>query len=116
MASIVTGVASKIMHLASEFHIQEREFLNGMVVRRDVRIRKMGQISGPDKWAIYVSQGFALLKNGELANEPIPSSRTDEYLELSRYNTLDEAYKHFLNHKDKCGGPLVLFDIDDIID
>ena len=48
------------------------------------------QIDGPDRWAV-VDKGCALDKDGDWVQEPIPSSRTDEYLETTRFTTHEEA-------------------------
>ena len=116
MAYIVEKLSLELIQFASEFHVQKREITNGMVENRDVRISKREQLIGPDKWVIQVDQDFALLKNGEITCEPIPSSRSEEYLDLARYDTLIEAYKHFQKHKGKSVGSIELFSIDDIID
>ena len=53
--------------------------------QEDMRI----QWRGDDRWAIF-NGASCLNRLGEWEYEPLPSSRTDEYLERNRYS-LDEA-------------------------
>jgi len=57
---------------------RESEMLNG--ARRKVR------------WAV-MRAGFAWTKDEAWEYEPLPSSRTDEYLKLARYSTLPQAMR-----------------------
>lgn len=43
---------------------------------------------GEDKWAIR-NRGECLNRNGEWEYEPLPSSRTDEFLERCRFSLAD---------------------------
>jgi len=55
-----------------------------------VTIRRMGQISGPDKFSVNF-RSLCLNKNSEWEFEPIPSSRDDEFLERCRFDSFEEA-------------------------
>lgn len=57
---------------------RESEMLNG--ARRKIR------------WAV-LRDGFAWTKESAWEYEPMPSSRTEEYLKLARYNTLPQAMR-----------------------
>lgn len=57
---------------------------------RGVYVESCEQRKGPDLWAIR-SGGNVLGKDGEFCIEPMPSSRTDEFLQEYRWPSLDEA-------------------------
>jgi len=44
------------------------------------------------RWAI-VQRGYVLNKSGQWEYEPIPSSRTEEWLETVRWSSADEAFQ-----------------------
>lgn len=52
---------------------------------------------GPDKWCISDNMGDCLNKQGEWESESLPSSRTDEFLERTRFPTAETAYQYFLS-------------------
>lgn len=58
--------------------------------RDDITLKRMPQQKGPDKWAIY-NGGSVLNKLGEWQYEPLPSSRTVEYLIHCRFDSAKEA-------------------------
>jgi hypothetical protein len=60
----------------------EFEILPQIVIKR--RIQRDGSV----KWAVY-RRGYALDKKGEWQLEPIPSSRTDEFLADTRFELAD---------------------------
>lgn len=49
-------------------------------------------------WVINENR-MLLGKDGEWHYEPLPSSRTDEFKELTRFASPDEAYDFFTKHK-----------------
>lgn len=56
----------------------------------NVVLQRRRQLEGKDRWAI-VDMGAVLDKDGDWITEPLPSSRTDEYLNSTRFGTPDEA-------------------------
>lgn len=58
--------------------------------REDVRLVRRRNRDGVSKWAV-VNRGAALNADGEWEWEPIPSSRTDEYLARTRFATPEAA-------------------------
>lgn len=48
------------------------------------------QRTGPAKWKVF-NGGYCLTKVGEWEWEPMPSSRTDEFIERCRFNSAKEA-------------------------
>lgn len=62
----------------------------GPLDRRNITLRRMPQLKGLDKWAIY--DGNAVLdKDGDFVYEILPSSRTEEYLAFHRFDSAEEA-------------------------
>ena len=55
-----------------------------------VVLQRRRQLNGPDRWSVN-DRGSVLDKDGDWAFDPSPSSRTDEYLETTRFATPDEA-------------------------
>ena len=47
---------------------------------------------GHDRWAITDRFQNVMLRNGEWEHEPMPSNRSEEFLERTRF-TLDEAFE-----------------------
>lgn len=55
---------------------------------------------GPSRWVVKMdrSQGWVLGKDTEWHWEPLPSSRTDEFLSNTRFSSPDEAYEFWKNN------------------
>lgn len=49
------------------------------------------QRKGPHSWAIYADPMYCLGKDGNFHPEPLPSSRSDEFIALTRFATPHEA-------------------------
>jgi hypothetical protein len=54
------------------------------------------QRTGPAKWKV-LNGGYCLTKTGDWEWEPLPSSRTDEFIERCRFNSAQEAIDAALN-------------------
>lgn len=70
---------------------------------REVYLRTRGQISGPDKWVIMLewTQGWCLGKNNRWYFERNPSSRTDKFINQTRFDTANEARDAYKQHLQK---------------
>ncbi|PXX41135.1 MULTISPECIES: hypothetical protein [Burkholderia] len=55
-----------------------------------VAVIRTAQRSGPDKWKV-IEGSHCLNKSGEWEYEPLPSSRTDEFLARCRFDSAQEA-------------------------
>lgn len=66
---------------------------------RNITLRRQPQRHGPDKWAIYDGQSVVLDKDGDWQHEPLPSSRTEEYLRLCRFDSAEEALAFYEQYK-----------------
>jgi hypothetical protein len=56
-----------------------------------IYIEARGQIDGSTLWV--VTDGSEVWgKDGDFHYEPIPSSRSKEFIELTRYETIEQAY------------------------
>lgn len=64
----------------------------------DITLRRMPQRKGADKWAIY-NRGAVLSKDGDWEYEPTPSSRTDEYLQRCRFDSMQEALAFYRSRR-----------------
>ena len=55
---------------------------------------------GPGRWVVKMdrSNGWVLGKDAEWHWEPLPSSRTDEFLNNTRFQSPDEAYEFWVNN------------------
>lgn len=82
----------KIKQAATEFEIMPQKRLDDGRAIGEIRIKRRGQRDGSMKWAVYMRDSWVLTKDFEWALEPIPSSRTDEFLATTRFDTLDEAW------------------------
>lgn len=82
--------AGGVAMVGNEYQLQG----GGPYDRYDFTLRRMRQIKGPDKWAVY-RNGSPLSKEGEWEYEPIPSSRDDAYLKRCRYDSIEEALRHW---------------------
>ena len=98
--------------MISAYRVSERT-LHLNPNKRNVEIIRMGQIKGPDKWAIKIDQNFALLKNGEIYWEPQPSSRSEEYLKQARYDTAEDAYSVYIQNQEKIHGAFEINEFGD---
>ena len=49
------------------------------------------QRKGPNSWAIYADSMYCYGKDGNFHPEPLPSSRSDEFIALTRFSTPREA-------------------------
>ncbi len=76
--------------------------MNG-VIGRQIYIESRAQMEGPVKWAVKMDQ-WVLGKDGEYHYEMQPSSRTDSFLENTRYETKEEALSTLLEHENEYAG------------
>lgn len=62
--------------------------------KRPVIIEARDQLDGSRLWVVQMehSQGWVLGKDSEWHWEPRPSSRTDEFIELTRFGSPNEAH------------------------
>ena len=64
---------------------------------RSFKIVLMRQKNGPDRYAVYGPQG-RLSITGMWDMEPQPSSRTDEFIAIHSYLTLEDAMRAMNRH------------------
>jgi hypothetical protein len=57
---------------------------------RELRIVSVGQIEGPDKFAVRLS-GNCLNRRGEWEYEPSPSNRDEAFMRRCRFKTFEDA-------------------------
>lgn len=63
--------------------------------KRPIVIEAREQIKGPKLWVLKMHE-WVLGKDGEFYREPMPSSRTDEFIQLTRFNSPQEAYSTWI--------------------
>ena len=80
----------------NELRINEYQ-LQGGTARQvsDVRLERRPQINGPDLWAI-VDHAACLVRDGDWVIEPMPSSRSEDYLESTRFASVEEALEFWV--------------------
>jgi hypothetical protein len=67
------------------------------IYNRPVSIEARPQINGSIKWAMKMHE-WVLGKDGEFYIEPMPSSRTDEFIENTRFNSPDECHSFWVKN------------------
>lgn len=67
---------------------------------RPVYIEERLQQDGHRLWVLKMeySNGWILGKDAEWHREPLPSSRTDEFINLTRFNSPDEAHTFWIEN------------------
>ena len=60
------------------------------LMRDGFEVIRVAQRAGADKWKV-LNGGYCLTKAGDWEWEPIPSSRTDDFIERCRFDTAQEA-------------------------
>ncbi len=78
--------------LATEFEIMPEFWPQYGRRAGPVTLRRMKQMDGSIRWGIYGGGDLALAKDGTWDYEPMPSSRTDEYLAAHRWASFDDAW------------------------
>lgn len=58
---------------------------------RLVYIESRGQSGDMTRWVVYMD-GWVLGRDGDWHYEPLPSSRTDEFITLTRFSSPNEAH------------------------
>ena len=77
---------------ATEFSLGECIFYN-----RPVKIVARDQINGDRKWVLKMHE-WVLGKDGNFHWEPMPSSRTDDFIENTRFDTPDECHSFWVKN------------------
>lgn len=76
--------------------LRESAGLHGVRIERysipesGTEIIRTDQRTGPAKWKVY-KEGYCLAKSGDWEYEPMPSSRTDDFIERCRFDSAQEA-------------------------
>lgn len=68
------------------------------IYRRQIFIEARDQQDGKRLWVFQLERTkcWVLGKDGEFYYEPLPSSRTDEFIALTRYESPQIAHDHYL--------------------
>jgi len=88
---------SEWLERASRFDLGNCIFYN-----RPVKIERRDQIDGSIKWVLKMHE-WVLGKDGKFYLEPMPSSRTDDFINNTRFETPDEVHAFWvknINSKD----------------
>lgn len=70
------------------------------IYERPIEIVQRGQIDGSIKWVLKMHE-WVLGKDGEFYREPIPSSRSDEFISNTRFNSPDECHSFWVKNVTK---------------
>jgi len=93
---------------ADSFYIGESRAyrMNDGSFGREIYIHKAIQRDGTVLWKVLMDNTWALAKSltqgTKYVYEPIPSSRTDEYLHNTRFPSKEEALRVLVQHEQKC--------------
>jgi len=79
-------IPEDLLKLATRFHLgQDKDY-------RDIVVERRSYPNDPEMWAI-LADSMCLSKDGKWDYEPMPSNRSDEFIENHRWNNLDEAVR-----------------------
>ncbi len=81
----------RMQDAAISYEIMPQRVENGRIYG-EITVQKRPQMDGSVKWAVYQRSTFVLNKDMQWEFEPIPSSRDDEFLARTRFDTLLEAW------------------------
>ncbi len=76
---------------ATKFDLGKCIFYN-----RPISIESRYQIDGARKWVLKM-QEWVLSKSGDFVWEPIPSGRTNDFIESTRFDSPDECHSFWLS-------------------
>lgn len=65
--------------------------------KRPIVIERRLQIDDTEKWVLKMHE-WVLGKDGNFHYEPMPSSRTDEFIENTRFNSPDECHSFWVEN------------------
>lgn len=72
-----------------------------LILSDNVQIQAKLQRDKSIKWAVVSSSGFVFSKELKCFEyEPMPSSRTDEFLADTRFGSAEEAYYFYIENRD----------------
>lgn len=74
--------------------VPNRNWILGESDQRPVVIEQRPQREGEAKWVVKMHE-WVLAKDGEFIWEPRPSERTDEFIALTRFDSVDEALEAY---------------------
>ncbi len=70
-------------------------------VSYDVFIEQRAQLDKSIKWVVLLAGSTCLTKKAECLYEPMPSSRTEDFISQTRFDTKEEAFETLLKVKNK---------------
>jgi hypothetical protein len=70
---------------------------NCIIYNRPIEIRSREQMDNSIKWVLKMHE-WVLGKDGEFHTEPMPSGRSDEFIENTRFNTPDECHSFWVEN------------------
>lgn len=70
------------------------------VIGREVFIESRRQLNGSELWVVKMD-AWVLGKDSKYHFEPTPSSRTDEFIKNTRFNSKASALASLINHENK---------------
>jgi len=79
--------SEKMLECARTNVLAERE----QQVKKGIQPQVGIEWRGPDKWVIVMDNMYVLNKKGQFEYEPMPSSRTDDFLSRTRFS-FEEAW------------------------
>ena len=70
---------------------------NCVIYNRPIQIEARDQRDGSRKWILKMHE-WVLGKDSDFHYEPTPSSRTDEFIENTRFNTPNECHSFWIEN------------------
>jgi hypothetical protein len=67
------------------------------VYKRPVVIEASEQNDGTRKWVLKMD-GYVMSQYACFVCEPLPSERSDEFIKITRFNSIEECYLFWVNH------------------
>ncbi len=109
LAASIFGALSgsrAVFSFIGDFERQMLECATAFAVDSDggtlTRVERRAQLDGPDMWAVC-RLSECLNKLGEWEHEPMPSSRTEEFKDRTRWLSREDAFAAWKNNKGEGG-------------
>lgn len=67
---------------------------------REIHIEQRMQVDGNEKWAVKM-ENWVLGKDNKYHYEPLPSSRTDDFINNTRFDSKEQAIKNLIIHENE---------------
>lgn len=89
------------MNCSTSFYIGKSRLYQTNIGGRELFIESRMQIDETTAWVVVMDNTWVLGKDDEFHYEPMPSSRDDEFIDLTRFDTKEEAFTAYIQHEQR---------------